>query len=149
MLFNQKITEGLALVDVYDPASVAASTVTTPTWIPVANYHRFVAKVYTGVMGASATLDANIQQATSSGGAGAKAVTGKAIVQIVKASGDNKQAFINFMADDLDQTNSFGFVQVTLIVGTAASIIGCDLYALPRFETADQFNKASVVQLVG
>lgn len=148
MLFNQKVSEGLALVDTYDPASVAASTITTPSWIPVANHHRFMVKITTGVLGASATVDAKVRQAQDSSGTGAKDITNKAITQIVKATGDNKQAFINFMSDDLDQANAFGFVQVSLTVGTAASIVGIDLYALSRFEPADQFNKASVVQIV-
>lgn len=148
MLFNQKVSEGLALVDVFDPVSQAAATITTPTWIPVANYHRFMAKIATGVMQATSTVDAKVRQAQDAAGTGAKDITGKAITQLLAAASSNKQVLINFMADDLDQANGFGFVQVSLTVAVAASIVGIDLYALPRFETADQFNKASVAQII-
>jgi hypothetical protein len=100
-------------------------------------------------MGASATLDGKLQQATDSSGTGAKDVTGKAITQIVKATGDNKQALINLRVQDLDTNGGFAFVRLSITVGTAASLVGGYLTALdPRFESADAFNQAGVVQIV-
>ena len=68
----------------------------------------------------SNVLDAKFQQAQDNIGTGAKDVTGKAIVQIVKATGDNKQALINVKPEDLDTVNGFGFVRLSVTVGTAA-----------------------------
>lgn len=99
-------------------------------------------------MGASATLDAKVQQAQDAIGTGAKDVTGKSITQIVKATGDNKQALINFKPEDLDNTNNFGFVRLSLTVGTAASIIAATLFWVnPRYATAEAFNQAAVAQI--
>lgn len=150
MLLNQKISEGLALADFLASASVGVSTVTTPTWVNVNVYQRMLFLIETGVLGASATVDAKVRQATDSGGTGAKDVTGRAITQIVKASGDNKRAMINLNIDtDLDTTNGFSFVQLSITVGTAASIVGAEVLGLPSYEPADQFNSANVVQIVG
>jgi hypothetical protein len=147
MQVNQKISEGLALLASIDPISQGAGTVTTG-WIAVANLHQLMAVVSTGIMGASATLDAKIQQAQDGVGTGAKDVTGKAIAQIVKASGDNKQALINFRAADVDTNNGFGYVRLSMTVGTAASLIAGYLYGAPRYEDAALFNQAGVVQNV-
>jgi hypothetical protein len=45
-----------------------------------------------GVLGAAATVDAKLQQATDTSGTGAKDISGKAITQLVKASNDNNEA---------------------------------------------------------
>ena len=52
-----------------------------------AKFAEIMALIQTGVLGAAATLDAKLQQATDAAGTGAKDITGKAIVQIVKATG--------------------------------------------------------------
>ncbi|HMW65220.1 MAG TPA: hypothetical protein PKE11_15385, partial [Accumulibacter sp.] len=84
---------------------------------------------------AAATVDAKIQQATDVSGTGAKDLSpGKSITQIVKATGDNKQALLDFRAQDLDAANGFNYVRVSLTVGAAASIVGALLYGgSPRF----------------
>lgn len=145
---NMKVSEGLSLLATFDPVSQAAATVTTG-WVSAAIATVFLAQIQTGVMGASGTIDAKIQQATDSGGTGAKDVAGKAIVQILKAAGDNKQAFINFRDADLDVSNGFAFVRVSVTVGTAASLIAVNLWgSVDRFEDAALFNQAGVVQNV-
>lgn len=112
------------------PAAIAASTVTSG-WISAANYQNFMAIISAGVLGASATLDAKIQQATDSAGTGAKDLTNAAITQMVKATDDGKQAIISFATDSLDIGNDFAFFRVSLTVGTATSaasavILGMD-----------------------
>jgi hypothetical protein len=148
MFPNSKASEMLAILATIDPASQAAGAVSTG-WVPVANYLGFLALVQTGVLGASATVDAKLQQATDASGTGAKDVTDKALAQIVKATGDNKQALINFKPEDLDTVNGFGFVRLTLTVGAAASITSAQLIGVnPRFAPADAGNQAAVVQIL-
>ena len=148
MFPNSKASELLALLATLDPASQAASTVTTG-WIPVAGYHSLLATIQTGVLGASATLDAKLQQATDASGTGAKDVTGKAITQIVKATGDNKQALINLRPDDLDVTNGYAYVRLSLTVAVAASLTAAQLLGFnPRFAPGDASNQAAVAQVV-
>lgn len=156
MQINTKISEGLALLGSIDPVSQAAATVTTG-WVAVANFLSFMAVISTGVLGASATVDAKIQQAQDSGGTGVKDIAGKALTQIVKATGDAKQAFIDFRAQDLDTNGGFGYVRVSLTVGVAASQVSAYLFGgNARFEPikdataspAINLGAASVVQIV-
>ncbi|HCZ15775.1 MAG TPA: hypothetical protein DHV85_14555 [Candidatus Accumulibacter sp.] len=145
---NAKGSEQLSILATFDPISQAAATVTTG-WVSVANFHSFLAVVQTGVMGASATLDAKVQQAQDNTGTGVKDITGKSIAQIVKASGDNKQALINFRPEDLDNANGFAYVRLSLTVGTAASVVAATLLGVnARYATAEIFNQAAVVQAI-
>jgi hypothetical protein len=145
---NAKGSEQVALLATLDPVSQAASTVSS-SWVSLANFHALLALVETGVLGAAATVDAKLQQAQDGAGAGVKDVAGKAIVQIVKASGDNKQALINLQPEELDIANGFGYVRLSLTVGVAASIVAGKLIGLsPRYAAADAFNQAAVVQVL-
>lgn len=148
MFPNTKGSEQLSILATIDPASQAAGTATSG-WVSVANFHAFLAVVQTGVLGASATLDAKLQQAQDNAGTGAKDVSTKAITQIVKATGDNKQALINLKPEDIDNANGFGFVRLSLTVGTAASIVAGQLLGVnPRYAPADAYNQAAVAQIL-
>ena len=120
----------LAILATIDPASQAAGAISSG-WVSVANHLGFLAMVQTGTLGTGATVDAKLQQALDSAGTGAKEISGKAITQIVKATGDNKQALINLKPEDLDIVNGFGFVRVALTVGVAASITGAQFFGMP------------------
>lgn len=143
---NIKLTEQIATLAVLAPASVAASTVLT-SWVPVADYHSIVALLDTGVLGTSATVDAKLRQATDASGTGAKDITGKALTQIVKATGDGKQASIEMRPDDMDTNGGFTHVALSVTVGTAASLLSARLIgANPRY--LPPVNAATVVQVV-
>ena len=96
---NAKGSELLAILTTLDPASQAAGTATTD-WVSMALFHDLLAIVQTGSLGTSATVDAKLQQAKDVNGTGAKDVAGKALTQIVKAGGENKQALIDFTPDN-------------------------------------------------
>ena len=148
MFPNSKASEMLAVLATIDPASQAAGALSTG-WVSVANHLGFLAVVQTGVLGTSATVDAKLQQALDNAGTGAKDIAGKALTQIVKATGDNKQALINVKPEELDTVNGFGFVRVTVTVGVAASITSAQLLGVnPRFAPADAGNQAAVVQVI-
>ncbi len=148
MLPNAKISEQLALLATIDPVSQAAGTVTTG-WLSAALFERFMASIRTGVLGASATVDAKLQQATDNTGTGVKDVTGKAITQIVKASGDNKQALINLRAEELDTNGGFAYFRLSITVGTTTSLITAEVWGgVARNLPASAQNQAGVVQIV-
>lgn len=148
-MFNCKIAEALALLGAINPSSQAAGSLTTG-WISLANAERIQALVQVGTFGASATVDANIQQAQDSSGTNAKAITGKAITQLLAAGGNNVQATIDLRVEELDAANGFGFVELTITVGTAATeTAGLLLASGTRFAPASQYNASSVVQQVG
>ena len=144
-----KATEQCAVIGSLAPASQATGLGGTG-WVSVANFQKFLAIVNTGVLGTGATLDAKFQQATDSTGTGAKDVAGRAITQIVKASGDNVQALLNMDAQDVDANGGFSFVKVVTNVGTAASIADVLLLGFDaRFGPASDSNAASVSQVAG
>lgn len=146
MYTNQKPSEGLGILATIDPVSQGVGAIVTG-WVDQSTYFAVLALVQTGVLGASATVDAKLQQATDSSGTGAKDVTGKAITQIVQASGNNKQVFINMKEADLDTEGGFRFVRLSVTVGTAASLVGATLFgAIPRFLPAS--NQAGTVQVI-
>lgn len=148
MFANAKLSEQFSVLGAVSPVSQAAGTVVTG-WVSVAAHERFMALIQTGVLGASATVDAKLQQATDASGTGAKDITGKAITQIVKASGDNKQALINLRAEELDINSGFGYVQLSITVGTAASQVGAVVLAgMPKQGPATLTNASSVAQII-
>jgi hypothetical protein len=101
------------------------------------------------VLGTGATVDAKLQQAIDATGASAKDISAKAITQIVKATGDNKQVLINVRPEELDIANGFGFVRLSLTVGVAASLTSAQILGItPRVLPADTANQSAVVQIV-
>lgn len=145
---NVKLSEKIAVLATLDSASVAASTVTS-AYVSMANFHQLAALIKTGVLGASATIDAKLRQATDAAGTGVKDITGKAITQIVKATGDNKQALIELHGAELDVNNGYSFVCLSVTVGVAASQLDATLIgSVPRFAPASASNQAGVLQIV-
>lgn len=147
---NHKMSEKAAVLAVISPVSQAAGTAVSG-WVSARDFHRLMALIETGVLGASATVDAKLQQAQDSSGTGAKDISSAhAITQIVKASGDNKQAIIDLDVSQLDANNGFAYVQLSVTVGTAASLIAATLFGFHAgFEPASASNPASVVQVTG
>ncbi len=145
---NTKVSEQIAFLATLDPASVAPGTVVT-AFVPMANVFQLSALVQTGVLGASATIDAKLRQATDAAGTGAKDIAGKAITQIVKATGDNKQAIVEVRAEELDVNNGYGFVALSVTVGVAASQLSAALLGgSTRYSPASTLNQAAVAQIV-
>ncbi|PUA17269.1 hypothetical protein [Glaciimonas sp. PCH181] len=145
---NIKLNEKIAILAAINPSSINAGTVVS-AWVPAANFHSISAQIQTGAMTATGTLDAKLRQATDAAGTGAKDVPGKAITQILAASGSNVQASIELRAEDLDVANAFAFVALSLTIGAAASIVGAQLLgANARYAPASALNATSVVQVV-
>lgn len=148
MYQSLKLSDRAGILATLDPASVAASTVLT-AWVPVAKWHAISAFLQTGVLGAAATVDAKLRQATDASGTGAKDITGKSITQLVKASHDNKQVIIECKADDLDTANGFTHVALSVTVGAAASLLAAILLGHnARYMPGSDFDSANVVQIV-
>ncbi len=145
MLPNAKASELIAVLDVVNPSSQAPGAVSTG-WVSAADYHRFLAVLQLGVLGASGTVDAKIQQATDGAGTGAKDVTGKAITQITATN--NQQKLIDVQADDLDVSGGFNYIRLTVTTAVAASLTSVVLLgAYPRYAAVTQ--ATSVKEVVG
>lgn len=143
---NVRYSDLVADLDVIAPVSQGVGTA-TGAWVDASQYPQVAAVIQTGVLGASATVDAKIQQATDSSGTSAKDITGAAITQIVKgASSDGKVAQINLRTEALDINNGFNYIRMSITVGTAASLVGATLKGLSGRYGAAQ--GAVVVQTV-
>jgi hypothetical protein len=149
MFANLNPSKRAAVVGAIDPDAYAAGTYTTG-WISMADYLAVLAVIMVGTLGASATVNAKIQQASDASGTGAKDVTGLAITQLTQAgTDDDKQALINVQQSDLDRTNGFTHVRLSMTVATAASDAGAVVLGLnPRYGTADDHDATTVDEIV-
>lgn len=148
MNLNERPSEFIAFLTGISPQSLAAGTL-NGSWVDMANIGQILAILRTGTLGASATVDFSLQQAQDSSGTGAKNIAGKAVTQIVKATGDDKTAMINLRSTELDTEGGFRFMRLKIIVGTAASLVSASLLGTStRYKPADAFNDSSVVQVV-
>lgn len=144
---NIKPSQSVALLAQMSPVSQAAATVTSD-WVSLANCDAILAILQTGVLGAGATIDAKLRQATSAAGANAKDITGKAITQLVKASNDNDQVMINCRSDELDVNGGFTHVCLSITVANAASLISAMILGFnARYQPVT--HGGDVVEVVG
>lgn len=146
---NQKLSEGLAVMATIDPVSTGPGTVVT-AWVDQSVYFYVMLALSIGVFGAGATVDAKLQQALDVTGTGAKDIAGKAIVQMLAAGGNNRQALVNMKEADMDTEGGFRFIRLSVTVGVAATLLQATLLGgVPRFQPANAYNQAGVSQIVG
>lgn len=140
-----KGSETIALLTTVDP--ISSSTAVSSAWVSLAEVARILAVVQTGLIAATGTLNAKLEQATSGAGAGAKDITGKAITALAD-TGDNKQILINCRTEELDVAGGFAFVRLTITPAVAAALISGVIFGFDnRFQP--KAHAASVVETVG
>lgn len=145
MFSNSKPSERAAVVGVIDPDAYATNPYSTG-WVDAAKFRSFMAIVCAGDLGSSATINAKIEQATTSGGSPAD-VPGKTITALTQAgSDDNKQAVINFRGDDL--TEGYRWVRLTVTVGVATSDMGAVLLGFDPFDAPASDNDSAAVDSI-
>lgn len=149
MMLNALPSELAAVVGVIDPDAYAAATYTTG-WVDMRDWGALLAIVCAGTLGTSATLDAKFEQATSSGGTGAKDVTDKDITQLTQAGTDSdKQVLLNLRPGDMDIDGGFRYARLSMTVGTATSDAGAVLMGFhPARGQASDFDAATVDEIV-
>lgn len=148
---NMKPSEVAGILARLDPVSQAAATVTTG-WVAVKDWHRLMAILMVGALGASATVDAKIQQASDGAGTGAKDLSPtKAITQLTQAGTDsNKQVIINVAPHDLDLDGGFTHVRLSVTVAVAACLISALVVGVaPRSGPASDGDASTVDEIVG
>jgi hypothetical protein len=145
---NSKGSERIAVAAVVAPGALTAAAKSSG-WIDMRLYNRLMGIISTGTLGTSATVDAKWVQADDSSGNNPQDSNIAALAQIVKATGDNKQAVMNFDPSQSDYPTK-PFVKLVMTVGVATSdgaaiVLGID----PRHKPVTDFDPASVVQVVG
>ncbi len=146
MILNEKLSESVAVLAVIPPSAQAPGVVFSP-WIGLDEADRVLAIIQVGAFGALATVDASIAQAQDAKGTNAKPIGAGKAVALAASAGNDVQATIDVGATELDVADGYGFVQLGVSVGvaateTAAVILG----GSARYEPASGFNNASVVQ---
>lgn len=138
-----------AVVGSIDPDAYAAAAYTS-TYADAADFHTLMAVIQVGTLGASATVDAKLVQATDSSGTGVKDITGAAITQLTQAGSDSdKQAIISIQNSALDVANDFRYVAVVLTVATATSDASAVILGLtPRVGPASDNDATTVDEVV-
>ena len=154
-------SELAALVGTIDPDNYATGAQNSD-WVDMQDWEAVKTTLLIGDWGdTTSTIDMKLEQATSSGGAGAKDITGKAITQIASGSpvASDKQAIINVRASELDVNNDFQFVRAVATGADTASPadspggINTDYGAVllgfgPRYGPASDNDLASVVEII-
>lgn len=146
------LSENIAVLGTIDPDAyidgIYGATTYYSDWVDMKVFNQVLGVVMVGAMAAGAKVDAKLQEATNSSGAGAQDLTGKAITQLTQAgSDDDKQALINMRADEL--SNGYTHVRLALTVtaedvDAAALLLGGQARYLP----ANNFDLASVDEIV-
>lgn len=140
----EMLTEKLALVATIDPVSQAPGTVYTDA-IDMRYWERVVFVVSVGALGASATVDFDVCEGTTT--SPTTSITGKSITQLTKASTDsNKQALVEVRAEELDPANRY--IRGKLTVGTAASLVSVVALGTGYHKPASDYDLASVDEIV-
>lgn len=150
MNINALASEQTAILGTIDPDVTVASTVLSD-YVDASEFANFAAVIMAGTLGASATVDAKLVQATDGSGTDVKDITGKAITQLTQASPDDsdKQAIINLKPEELDLANSFTHFALSLTVAVATSDVGAIVLGLdPRHGPASDNDLASVAEIV-
>lgn len=140
MSYTEKFTEVHKLLISENSPALVAGTYDSP-WVSLMNYHRAVAILHVLDMGAGATLDFSIRQATTTAGANAKVITNTAgatthaITQLTQADGDvDSDVIIELRTAQLDVTNGFDCISVRTVVGVDTCVISYHVFGIiPRF----------------
>lgn len=145
-------SELCAIVATIDPDVTVASTVDSD-WADFKDFEYMKAILLNGTLGASATVDLSLRQATDGSGTGAKAFSpAKAITQLTQAGTDasDDQAILIARQDELDVEGGFSFVSMRLIIGTATSDMCAVMlgFSPPTYGPASNFDLASVLEIV-
>ncbi len=156
---NPLASEVAAVLATIDPDAYAHGAQNSD-WLDLGLFDQVMAVLMTGDVPTTTSVDFKLQQATTSGGAGVKDISGKAITQILSGSPatSDKQAVINCRADELDITNSFRFVRAVATTADTNSpadspVNTSDMSAVlvgfgARYEPASDHDLASVVEIV-
>jgi len=146
MSVTNRVSEVMYPLNADYPDSHGVGTV-NGSFVSLANYHRAFLMISVGEMQATATLAASIRQATSTAGAGAKAITGKSITVLTQAGGDGDQLVcIELDASELDSSNLFHAISVRMVTAVAAVEYSYILYGVePRFAPVPTTNFTEIV----
>jgi hypothetical protein len=120
------LSDDQVLIGVLYPATHSSSSANTG-WINAGYYKRFQAIITVGVVGSGESITATVQQATSSTGAGAKAMQNP-ITLSTAITASNQAAVINVNSQSFDANNGFSWVEFALTFTTSGTTAAAETY---------------------
>lgn len=146
MCYTERFTEVHYPLDADYSDSFAIGTHTS-AYVSLMNYHRAVVVVNVGDIAAGGFLDVRVLQATTTAGASAKAITGKATTRLTQVGGDSDDLLaIEIQTEELDVTNNFDCIAAEFTVGSATIEMSYIIYGIvPRFPPTGTTNWTEVV----
>ena len=152
MFPSLKAIDRVAPIGDIPPQSIGSGATISSGWSPSYLFGQIQAIIQTGAIAAGGSVTAQLYQATSAAGAGAKVLTGKATSTALTnaANPTDTVVEINVKGEEFDVTNGFAYVQLQITSTGAASlasglILGHDPRELPATLNA----AANVVQQIG
>lgn len=128
MAYTNRVSEDLVPLATHYPLTRQVATHVSD-WVLMKNYHRAWFFLNLGAMGASATVDAGIQQASDGTGTGVKAVASKTITQLTKAGADdNSLVCIELQTEELDVDGGFEWVRFYVTIAVADCTYSANLF---------------------
>lgn len=143
-------SQRVAVAGVIDPDALGAGTYETG-WIDLGQFAAIMAVLAVGTMGASATIDAKLEQATDASGTGAKDIAGTAITQLTQAGTDDsdKQVIVQAWGEDLDMNAGFRFARLSVTIAAASCDAGAVVLGIdPRYGPTTERDLATVAEIV-
>lgn len=142
---NSIPSERAAVVGVISPTAQTTGAKNS-TAVDCSLFRRLMAVVATGTLGTSATLDGKWQVSVDSAFTTPVDVTGGAITQVVKASGDNKQVVANLDCGKI--AAPYRYARFVMTIGTATSDAGVTILGFdPLYAPASDNDLVSVSQI--
>ncbi len=139
---NLRGSQRQAVVGVIEPETITDAAVQT-AWIPIERYNKLEFLIS---IGANATsVLPSVKQAKDASGTDEKVIAGKVPTIVLVA---DKQVLIDIDVQDLDIDNDFNHVELDLLTVDAAIVSALVLGIDADYQPADQYNLASVVEIV-
>jgi hypothetical protein len=117
MNVSSNATDLVSVKGIIEPVAGAATYVTS--WFYAGDANAWLALIACGTVGTS--TNAKIEQASDSSGTGAKDLSGSAITEI---DGSGESAQIQFKPADLDNSNDFTHVRLSITTVGATNVTG-------------------------
>jgi len=148
-LYEQNRLDTTSLACLIEPQNLGAG-VTNSIWLGVQHYDKFMFVIMGGdCANIGDTLDAHVEQATTTGGAGGKDITGKAITQVTSTATDQNMIwYIHVYIDELDVDAYYDSVRLVLDV-SANDTWYIAAFCLREQRVVEEAPVTSVTEIIG
>jgi hypothetical protein len=138
MTYTERWSESFELLAHIGPTTANGAVGEHNTgYVDVSEFHRVLVLVHPGEPSGAATIDVDVEEATSAAGAGAQNVTGVAPAQIVAADA-GEPGLIEFQTEDMDAANDYRYINVEVIVAVGAYPYSVYVFGFePRYRPVD------------